>query len=589
MPRVSRSRAAATGVVIGILGGVLAGMLAGPLGLPVSVHAAPVVQIKARTDVKLLPLAQDEDGVVVRGEVLEQVTGRPIASSWVTVTMNQRTRQVRTDENGVFELAFEGTRDRYDISAVFQDTEAYAGSKAELSGVDVQKQNLRIAMRVEAAAQSQDSIELTIEARTEQGVGAPISADLHAGQDDDELRYLAKIRTDSRGIATYSLDRAALGDLGRKRLVVKFLGDRAYNPAQAQAEVVLSTATRTTFTVTSNNIAFEDRLQASGQVVDEQGEGVERMPVALKAGGRRIASALTDGSGEFEFDVPGADLGAGSYGIQAVFEPSNEWHRESRSTVIQVTVAEPQPVPVRHTLAAFGATAVVMLAFIGLRTRPWQGWLQRLRRRDSDDDRAPAEDVEDVEPPRGGLKESPTSIVSNLRRPHVFEFSGVVRDAVTNRRLRDAVVQLVHEELHQHRLETDDRGRFQVEGLFAGSWQVEVGAPGYVTEKFAITIPHRGEYLGSRVDLVSVRERIFGMYREIAEPLLPDRSQWGIWTPRQIVDHVRAQKQSPALATLTDFVEESYFSQRTPHEAILDTAAERVALARTEQIAAPSA
>lgn len=584
MPRVCRSRAAAIGVVIGML----AGTLAGPLGLGAAAHAAPVVQIKARTDVKLLPLTHHEDGVVVRGEVLEQVTGRPVASSWVTVTMNRRPRQVRTDENGLFELTFEGARDRYDISAVFQDTDEYAGSKAELSGVDVEKQNLRIDMRVDATAQSQDTIELTIEAKTEQDVGAQIEADLHVGPNDDELRYLAKVRTDMRGIATYSLERAALGGLGRKRLVLKFLGDRAYNPAQAQAEVVLSTTTRTTFTVTSNNIAFEETFEASGQVVDEEGEGVERMPVALRAGGRRIASAVTDGSGVFRFDVPGADLGAGSFGVQAVFEPNNEWHRESRSAVIQVTVAEPQPVPVRHTLAAFGATAVVMLAFIGLRTRPWQGWLARRRRRDSDDDRVPDEDEADVEPPQGGLKESRTSIVSNLRRPHVFEFSGVVRDAVTNRRLRGAVVLLAHEEMHQHRQETDDRGRFQLEELLAGSWQVEVGAPGYVTERFAITVPHRGEFLNARVDLISVRERIFGMYREVAEPLLPDRGKWGIWTPRQIVDHVRAQKQSPALSVLTDFVEESYFSQRTPHEAVLDAAADRVARARTEQSASPS-
>lgn len=582
MPRVCRSRAAAIGVVIGML----AGTLAGPLG---AAHAAPVVQIKARTDVKLLPLTHHEEGVVVRGEVLEQVTGRPLASSWVTVTMNRRARQVRTDENGVFELTFESTGDRYDISAVFEDTEAYAGSKAELSGVDVEKQNLSIAMRVDASAQSQNIVELTIEARTEQDVGAAIAADLHVGPTDDELRYLAKVRTDTRGIATYSLEREALGGLGRKRLVVKFLGDRAYNPAQAQAEVVLSTTTRTTFAVTSNNIAFEDAFDASGQVVDEAGEGVARMPVALKAGGRRIASALTDASGVFQFDVPGADIGAGSFGVQAVFEPNNEWHRESRSAVIQVTVAEPQPVPVRDTLAAFGATAVVMLAFIGLRTRPWQGWLERVRRRDSDEDRAPDEDEANAEPPQGGLKESRKSIVSNLRRPHLFEFSGVVRDAVTNRRLRGAIVMIVHEEMHQHREETDDRGRFQLQELFAGSWQVEVGAPGYVTEKFTITVPHRGEYLNARVDLISVRERIFGMYREVAEPLLPDRSKWGIWTPRQIVDHVRAQKQSPALSSLTDFVEESYFSQRTPHEAILDAAAERIAQAQTEQIAAPSA
>jgi hypothetical protein len=565
------------------LGWALIGLLAGAVVLPATVRAAPVVQVKARTDVKLLPLTHHEDGVVVRGELLEQITGRPVPSAWVTLTMNQRTRQARTDENGVFELTFDGDQNRYDISATFQDTEQYAGSKAELSGVDVQKQNLSIEMRVETTAQNQEMLELTIEAKTAQGVGAPISADLHVGQDDDDLRYLAEVSTDTRGIATYSLERAALGGLGRKRLVVKFLGDRAYNPAQSQADVVLSTNTRTTFMLRSNSIAFEDEVEANGRVVDERGEGIARVSVALKAGGRRIASALTDEGGEYHFEVEGAELGAGSFGIQAVFEPTKEWYRESRSAVVQVTVAEPQPVPVRHTLAAFGATAMVMLAFIGLRTRPWQGWLERVRRRDSEDDREPDATDADAEPPKGGLVESRTSIVSNLRRPHVFEFSGVVRDAVTNRRIRDALIMLAHEQMHQHRQESDDRGRFQFQELFAGTWQVEVGAPGYVTEKFAITVPHRGEYLGARVDLVSVRERIFTMYREVAEPLLPDRSKWGIWTPRQIVDHVRDQKPSPALAELTNFVEESYFSQRTPQEAILGAAAESIARAKAEQ------
>jgi Carboxypeptidase regulatory-like domain len=566
------------------LGWAVIGMLVGAVALPAVASAAPVVRVKARTDVKLLPLTHHEDGVVVRGELIEQVTGRPVPEAWVTLVMNRRTRQARTDENGVFELTFDGLEERYDIAAKFDDTGQYAGSKAELSGVDVEKQNLRIDVRIDSAAPSAETLDLTVEAKTEQGVGVALTADLHVAQDDDELRYLAEVSTDSRGIATLPIERAALGGLGRKRLVVKFLGDRAYNPVQAQADVVLSTATRTSFTLVSNSIAHEEEVEASGRLVDERGKGVARVSVALKAGGRRVASALTDDNGDFDFDVPGADFGAGSFGIQAVFEPTKEWYRESRSAVVQVTVAQPQPVPVSQTLAAFGATAMVMLAFVGLRTRPWQGWLDRLRRRDSEDDREPEEADANAEPPKGGMTESRKGIVSSLRRPHVFEFSGVVRDAVNNRRIKDARVMLVHEQLHEHRQESDARGRFQFEELFAGTWQVEVAASGYVTEKFAITVPHRGEYLGARIDLVSVRERIFTMYREVAEPLLPDRSKWGIWTPRQIVDHVREQKPSPVLAKLTDFVEESYFSQRTPQEAALADAAQRMVQARAEQL-----
>src|SRR6185295_7875997 len=96
------------------------------------------------------------------------------------------------------------------------------------------------------------------------------------------------------------------------------------------------------------------------------------------------------------------------------------------------------------------------------------------------------------------------------------------------------------------------------------------------TEKFVVSIPHRGELRDVRVDLVPVREKVFQLYRRAAEPVLPESRLWGIWSPRQIVDHVRAKRPSPALAELTDFVEELYFSSRTAGESILTHASERV-------------
>jgi hypothetical protein len=78
-----------------------------------------------------------------------------------------------------------------------------------------------------------------------------------------------------------------------------------------------------------------------------------------------------------------------------------------------------------------------------------------------------------------------------------------------------------------------------------------------------------------------VRERVFVMYREAAEPLLPEPGLWGIWSPRQIFDHVRSGS-APAWANLTDFVEETYFSQRIQDETVLPAAAERIDAARRE-------
>ena len=109
-----------------------------------------------------------------------------------------------------------------------------------------------------------------------------------------------------------------------------------------------------------------------------------------------------------------------------------------------------------------------------------------------------------------------------------------------------------------------------------GEWSAEVAAPGHVTETFVVSIPHRGELRGVRVDLVPVRERVFQLYRRAAEPILPEPRLWGVWSPRQIVDHVRSKRPTPALAELTDFVEEVYFSPRIAEETVLPMASERV-------------
>jgi hypothetical protein len=58
--------------------------------------------------------------------------------------------------------------------------------------------------------------------------------------------------------------------------------------------------------------------------------------------------------------------------------------------------------------------------------------------------------------------------------------------------------------------------------------------------------------------------------------VLPEPRLWGIWSPRQIVDHVRTKRPTPALADLTDFVEEIYFSPRLVAESQLSAASERV-------------
>jgi hypothetical protein len=246
-----------------------------------------------------------------------------------------------------------------------------------------------------------------------------------------------------------------------------------------------------------------------------------------------------------------------------------------------VRVSAPQPVPVSYTIVAFVATALAAGGFFTARAKPWQ----RFRRE------APPAEVPSTQAEHdqidGGLVVAKPGIVSTLRRPSDDGFAGVVRDTVRGRPIEGAVVRLLLGDAERE-VRTSPYGNFVVERLATGDWQAEVAAPAHVTEKFVVSIPHRGELRGVRVDLVPVRERVFQLYRRAAEPILPEPRLWGVWSPRQIVDHVRSKRPSPALADLTDMVEEIYFSARIPSETVLPEASEAVDRAIRERARAAS-
>jgi hypothetical protein len=130
--------------------------------------------------------------------------------------------------------------------------------------------------------------------------------------------------------------------------------------------------------------------------------------------------------------------------------------------------------------------------------------------------------------------------------------------------------------------DADGAGHFEL-ALSSGTWRVEVSAPGYLREIVTAEVPHRGELRGARVDLVPVRERVFAIYREVVAPLLPSSELWGVWTPREILDHVRDRGSAGALAAFTDFVEETYFSASLPDEAAIGKAMEAAWASRRER------
>ncbi len=151
-----------------------------------------------------------------------------------------------------------------------------------------------------------------------------------------------------------------------------------------------------------------------------------------------------------------------------------------------------------------------------------------------------------------------------------MDVEGHIRDAMTKEPINMARLEVTG--TPPQILQTDAKGWFRTASLHAGEHVLAISADGFVSEECRVQVPHRGEFHGTTIDLLPVREKIFALYKDALRPRLPNPKLWGIWTPRQILDHVRETRPSNELSALTDFVEETFFSQRTPNESILDEA-----------------
>jgi hypothetical protein len=589
--------------------------------------APPQVEIRAQTRVIIDSVRLVGDDLAeIRGELLDALTGDGIDRQQVAIRIGTAAANATTDTEGKF-------RARMSVEPGPQPVDLeFAGNKllgsSQLSQItDPARAQVSLAFDFEEA---RGGVNVRVRATADdQPVRLPIA--LSAGAPaDDKLIALGDVRSG----APFLLTRQAAGGPGVRKVRAVFAGDDTRQAATAEKTVELSAASTTTMAASATRLAYEDDLEITGKVTDEDNHSLGRAAVTLASGDRRLAQGATAEDGSYKFKIEGEILGQGQWGIQVQADPGRPSIKPSRSAPAVIQVAAPQPVPVSYTIAAFLATACAAGGFFTARARPWR----RLRRSAQPGD-APAQTprAEQIE---GGLVAAKPGLVSTLRRPSDDGFAGAVRDTVRGRPIADAVVRLQFQHgrdpgrpipraalppappgdpagspaasslrstgpapggadpsdaprgrplsIAPREAHSGPDGNFAFEALAAGEWIAEVCAPGHVTEKFVISIPHRGELRGVRIDLVPVRERVFQLYRRAAEPVLPEPRLWGIWSPRQIVDHVRSRRPTPALAELTSFVEEIYFSPRLAGEAVLPEAAEQVERAIHERARAAS-
>jgi hypothetical protein len=548
---------------------LLAAFVALAVALPVAA-AAPTIDIRAQTSVALDRLRLRGDGLAeVTGQLVDRLTGDGLGNQTVSIRVGDELITATTAPDGRFRATLPVPPGPQAVELSFPGGPLLEPAKQSIT-TDPSKAQVVLTVSVEDApggaailvqATADDipanlPVELAVGTRVELELGGATAGDVQP------------VTTIETGHA-FLLTRKAAGGPGAKRLRAVFAGDESRGKAQVEAAFELSTSTTTTMTVST----FEDDLVVTGRVVDEEDKPVGRAAVTLVSGDRRLAQGATGDDGAYRFKVEGEIIGQGQYAVQVTSDPGLSYIRGSRSQPAIIKISAPQPVPVSYTIAAFIATLAAAGGFFLARAKPWL----RFRRAAQ-----VASNQGEVDQTTGGLVANKPSVMSTLRRPQDDGFAGVVRDTVRSRPVPEAVVVLSLGDVERD-IRTDTDGSFAIEKLAPGEWRAEVAAPGHVTERFGVSIPHRGELRGVRIDLVPVRERVFQLYRRAAEPLLPEPRLWGVWSPRQIVDHVKKQRQSPALADLTDFVEEVYFSPRLAPESVLTSASERVERAIRER------
>lgn len=536
--------------------------------------APPTVEIKARTQLVYEHVRLLSDGrVEVRGALVDRLTGDSVPDQLVHVRIgtgdDAAVATATTDADGKFRALFsDAPPGPQEIGLTYAGTDRLDGADPFTTTTDPARALAALTIRAEDAPGGATlHVTATVDERAEE---LPI-----------ELLLVPPAAAPVRLAATrtgvpFPLTRARAGGPGPQRVRAVYAGDDTKQPATAEVTVELTSSTTTTLDASTANLAYEDELVITGAVTDEDGKPVARAAVTLVSGDRRLAQGATAANGTYRFEIEGEILGQGQFPVRVRTIPATTALRPSDSPPSIIKIAAPQPVPISYTVAAAIATALAAGGFFTARAKPWLRF-----RRPAPPAEAPANGgAEDAA--TGGLVVSKPGIVATMRRASDDGFDGVVRDTVRGRAVPEAVVRLLSPG-DERELRTGADGAFSFEHLAAADWRAEVAAAGHVTERFTVTIPHRGELRGVRVDLVPVRERVFQLYRRAAEPLLPDPRMWGIWSPRQIIDHVRGRAPSAALADLTDFVEEIYFSARVAAEAVLPRAAERVELAIRER------
>jgi hypothetical protein len=530
-----------------------------------SIHAAPLVQIRDRVDIEMGPVTRAGGMAQFRGRLVERAGGEGAANTRVRLEVGGQQLYVNTDASGNFTARLLLPEGEHLLSVDFVGDSKLDPAHFEMAEFDITKVPVSLTLTTPNTLPD-EATELrgTVSAITESG-NPSLAINVFYGSAGASLKEIKSLQLDSQGQATLILDQRELGGPGQKRIEVRYAGSADLDAAMASKNLVISQTSELTLTTNAESYSYGDTIVASGRLVDGRGDPIEGAVVSLQISSQSIGQAKSDARGDYVVKIDTDEIGSGPAALQAQYAALAAGSPPSISKPVRIKIGERKPIPIAYTVTAFAVASFALLSFVTLRTKPWLRWQRPKEQSDDSEDT----DFTQVAPPLvTGLAPGRRKLRSTIGRANYTDFHGRVRDVVTSKNIEDAsIVVASHRE---QELRTDAQGKFAITGLTEGEFKITVSAHGYVSEHFGVQMPHRGEFHDAVVDLLPVREKIFSLYKYAVRSLLPDPQLWGIWTPRQILDHVRKGQPSVYLAELTDFVEESFFSQRIPSEDKID-------------------
>ena len=519
----------------------------------------PILHVRARLRIDVDAVERAPGGLVVRGSLRDDASDEPVAGRTVAVSVEGDHGSWHYAEpsgpDGSFRWHVPLPLGAYHLRLAAGGDDEYVAAAAIDRTIDVALRTPTVTVQAPARiAAHAPSLHVVVEAYESDGLGPP-----RAFRGDAWLTIAGRARSTLRledGRAE-SDEPGPFGRAGQRVDVTAAIsGDDERNAASGTRSVLLTTPTRVTLVARPTRVDPDGEVAISGQLRDDDGpiDGAD-VVVGLE-NGAELGRFVSDGSGAFQGVVSGRDLPTGSAFLEARYQPAEDWRDGSVSGTVPIEVLPAPPAKLWPYVVSPALTLLAALVVFAARDRRWRRDLvaaPRARRLAAAPATAP------------GLTESRRGILSSLRRPD-HGISGVIVDAADDRPIPTATIVARTADGQSHAAAVDERGRFAFEELAAGPLVVEVAAAGYVGERFARTLPHRGELRNARVRLVPVRARIFDAWRRAAAPLWPTPRAAETMTPRELLAAVERKHLLPAarLGELTARVEAAVWGPSPP-------------------------